>query len=353
MTLNIQEIISLIIITISVLVSVVTVMKSRDLDEAVEPIISGCSTIITFFIMVGYYEKFNDLATYIIDYILKDGVKYNGVLHICAIVILFCIVKFIIQGILKILHSFSVHNVIGSLKNNKGFLLVFSIIFGIIRGMVIIILICIPLVLFNSLVETGNRINVLDGLKAYQRMENLVDNKKIQLISDGLMQDVSNNAIVYYNGITLEDGVTSNKEIDEKSIALTKDGKAQRQKAKNLYIWIGSNIKYDENKAIEIMDKSIKGESGAIPTFQSKKGICLDYACLYTAMARASGLKSRIIVGEAYNGEEYISHAWNQVYLEEEGKWINVDSTFYIAGDYFDCENFEEDHRQKDIAGEF
>lgn len=353
MILNIQEIISLIIIAMSVFVSVRSVMKNMDLDEAVEPIISGCSTIITFFIMVGYYEKFNDLATYIINYLLKDGVKYNGILHIFAIVILFCIVKFVIQGILKIIHSFSIHNVIGSLKNNKGFLLVFSTIFGVIRGMVIIILICIPLVLFNSLVEIDKRINVLEGLKAYQRMESLIDNKKIQLISDGLMKDVSSNAVVYYNGITLKDGVTSNKEIDEKALALTKDVKTQRQKAKNLYIWIGSNIKYDENKATEIMEKSIKGESGAIPTFQSKKGICLDYSCLFTAMARASGLKSRIIVGEAYNGEEFISHAWNQVYLEKEDRWINIDTTFYMAGDYFDIGNFQEDHRQKDVAGEF
>jgi len=353
MTLNIQEIISLVIITVSVLVSIGKVMKDKDLDEAIEPIISGCSTIITFFIMIGYYEKFNNLATYITNLVLQNAVKYNGVFHICAIVILFCMVKFIIQGVLKILHSFSTHNFIGKIGNNKILLFLFTIIFGVIRGMVIIILICIPLVLFNSLVGSSNRINVLDGLKAYERVESLVDTKKVQLISDGLMQDVSSNAIVYYNGITLAEGITSNKEINEKSLSLTKDVKTQKQKAKNLYIWIGSNIKYDDKKAVEIMNKSVKGESGAIPTFNSKKGICFDYACLFTAMAKASGLKSRIIVGEAYNGEAYISHAWNQVYIEEENTWINVDATFYSGGDYFDNENFMEDHREKSVAGEF
>lgn len=353
MTLNIQEIICLIIITLSVIISVGKVMKSNDLDDAVEPIISGCSTIITFFIMVGYYEAFNNLATYSLNLVLQNGVKYNGALHICVIVLLFCIVKFLIQGLLNILHSFSVHNVFGNIKNNKLFLFIFSLVFGIIRGMVIIILICIPLVLFNSLVESNNRINVLDGLKAYDRMESLVDNKKIRLISNGLTQDVSSNSVVYYNGITLEEGVTSNREIDEKAIELTKTGDSQRKKAKDLYIWIGTNIKYDDNKAASIMEKQEKGESGAIPTFNNKTGICLDYACLYTAMAKASGLKTRIIVGEAFNGEEFISHAWNQVYLEEENKWINVDATFYTGGDYFDSKNFNEDHKEKDIAGEF
>ena len=94
-------------------------------------------------------------------------------------------------------------------------------------------------------------------------------------------------------------------------------------------------------------------ESGAIITFNEKKGICFDFACLFTAMAKDIGLKSRIIVGNAFNGSEYISHAWNQAYLEDEEKWINIDSTFYNAGEYFDNYNFNEDHISEKIAGEY
>ena len=353
MELNLQQSISLIIILLSILVSIFKVMKNKDLDEAVEPIISGCSTIITFFIMIGYYDNFNNLATYLINLVTKEGARYNGILHIAVIVVSFCLVKFIIQGLLNVMHSFSLHNAIGTIKKSRIILLLFGIVFGAIRGMVIIILICIPVVLFNNLVQPSNRINVLDGLKAYERMESLVDNKKILIISDGLMKDVASNTVTYYNGITLEEGVASNKQIDEKAVILTKNDKTEREKAKDLYIWIGSNINYDNEKAKSIMQKSVKDKSGAIETFESRKGICFDYSCLFTAMAKAINLKSRIIVGEAYNGEEFISHAWNQVYLADENKWINVDSTFYSGGNYFDSDKFAEDHRQKDIAGEF
>ena len=34
-------------------------------------------------------------------------------------------------------------------------------------------------------------------------------------------------------------------------------------------------------------------------------------------------------------------------------KWINVDTTFYISGDYFDSNLFDEDHIEEEIAGEW
>ena len=82
-------------------------------------------------------------------------------------------------------------------------------------------------------------------------------------------------------------------------------------------------------------------------------GICFDYACLYVSMARAAGLKVRLVTGEAFDGNSYGSHAWNQVYLSDERRWINVDTTFYISGDYFDSNLFEEDHIEGEIAGEW
>ena len=40
-------------------------------------------------------------------------------------------------------------------------------------------------------------------------------------------------------------------------------------------------------------------------------------------------------------------------YLTDEEKWINVDTTFYISGDYFDSNLFYEDHIEEEIAGEW
>lgn len=353
MELMIQQNLSLFIILLSILFSLLSVFKNKNIDVAVEPIISGCSTIITFFIMIGYYDKFNSLATDILKLVIKEGAKYNGLLHIGAIVVFFCLIKLAIQGALTVLHSFSFYNVVNGIKNNKIFLLIFSIIFGAIRGMVIIILVCIPVVLFNSLVQSQNKINMLNDLKAYQRIENLVDSKKIEIISDGLKEDIASNTLVYYNGITLDQGIKSNDQIDDKAKDITKNAKTQREKAQIIYKWVGSNITYDDEKAKTIMDKSEDCKSGAIVTYQTRKGICFDYACLYTAMSKAVGLKTRIVVGEAYNGSEYVSHAWNQVYLSDENKWINVDSTFYSAGNYFDNQNFSSDHKEREVAGEF
>jgi transglutaminase-like putative cysteine protease len=71
------------------------------------------------------------------------------------------------------------------------------------------------------------------------------------------------------------------------------------------------------------------------------------------AMARANGLKVRIITGEGFNGVSWVSHAWNEVFIPEENKWIKVDPTFYKGGNYFNSKRFDLDHRDAKIAGEW
>ena len=82
-------------------------------------------------------------------------------------------------------------------------------------------------------------------------------------------------------------------------------------------------------KVLNGSDISKMPESGAICAFEKKSGICFDKACLYVAMARAINLKVRLIGGQAFDGKKYVGHAWNQVYLNDENIWINVDTTFY------------------------
>lgn len=159
--------------------------------------------------------------------------------------------------------------------------------------------------------------------------------------------------IVYYNGITLEKGVKSNKEIDEFAKDITSKFSKDKDKAKVIYNWVGENISYDYDKADRIMMNDYSKASGAISAFNSKEGICFDYACLYVAMARASGLKVRLISGEGFNGTSWVNHAWNQVYLKESGEWINVDPTFYKSGNYFNSRRFSIDHKGDKIIGEW
>lgn len=163
----------------------------------------------------------------------------------------------------------------------------------------------------------------------------------------------SGKTIIYYNGVTLDEGVRSNSEIDSFARKLVKGYSSDTQKAKVIYEWIGSNIKYDDNEAVAVMNDNYQAKSGAITAFNTRKGICFDYSCLYVAMCRAVGLKVRLITGEGYNGMTWVSHAWNQVYISETGKWINVDTTFASAGNYFNSSQFRYDHRDSSVAGEW
>lgn len=179
---------------------------------------------------------------------------------------------------------------------------------------------------------------------------NLLNNKqKISHIND----KNSSTPNVIYNGTTVEDGVKSNSIIEKKAKKITENASSDREKARDLYVWIGSNIEYDSSKAEKVLDSNDEEvESGAIYTFRDRSGICFDYACLYVAMARSVNLKVRLAIGEAYDGKKYVSHAWNEVYVADENRWINVDTTFYNGGDYFDSQNFNK-HINKEIIGEW
>lgn len=171
--------------------------------------------------------------------------------------------------------------------------------------------------------------------------------------SDNNSTEKSSQRIIYYNGITLDEGVRSNAQIDSFARNIVKNDETGLEKARTIYMWIGKNISYDNNKAQEVINNDFDVQSGAIPTFNTRKGICFDYSCLYVAMCRAVGLKVRLITGEGFNGMSWINHAWNQVYIKEEGKWINVDTTFSSAGNYFDSSRFIFDHRNGQVAGEW
>ena len=355
MNLSIQEIICIAVIIISIIFCVKNVIYTSDLEEAISPILSGLSTIVSFFIMIGYYEKIDLLATEILSSIFKSNIKDNGLVHIVTLIALFGCIKFLVYLLFKLLNYFSLKSIVRkiNINRNKSILVIFSIVFGAIRGMIVIVLLTIPFVLYNGLADYSKRITLFDGMKVYDQMERMIDEKKVQSISNGLIENISSNRIIYYNGVTLDEGVRSNSSIDEKARDITKRSISDYDKAKDIYKWVGSNIEYDDNKAEKVMSKDKDYESGAIVTFKTRKGICFDYSCLYTAMAKAVGLKTRIIIGEAYNGHEYVSHAWNQVYIEDENRWVNLDPTFYVAGDYFDNSNFDKEHKMKNIAGEF
>lgn len=351
MELNIQNILCIAIIIISIIFVVRNVLENVKLNDVVGSIISGTSTIITFLIMISKYHLFYKISSTITEKYFYEIINYKSIIQTFIIVAMFCIVKYLLVFILKILNMFSITNVLEK-TNNKFFLYLFSIIYGTIRGMVFIVLICIPLVLYNNIAKE-HKINFMKGFSVYDKVESLIDYKKVQLISDGVKEQIEKDSVVYYNGVTIDEAVKSNKEIRDKAKELTLRVYGDRDKARRLYIWIGNNIDYDNDKAVKVVNAPSCVNSGAIVTYETRKGICFDYASLFTAMCKSIGLKSRVIVGEALSGNEYVSHAWNEVYLADEKKWINVDATFYNGGDFFDSKNFNNYHKKIRIAGEF
>ncbi|MGL5634480.1 MAG: transglutaminase-like domain-containing protein [Sarcina sp.] len=160
--------------------------------------------------------------------------------------------------------------------------------------------------------------------------------------------------IVYYNGVTLADAVKSDPAIDAKAKQITSRDTNDIEKARSIYNWVGENIKYDDAKAEEIVKNQGKGvASGAIEAFNTREGVCFDYASLYAAMAKDVGLKVRIISGEGYTGSSWGPHAWNEVYIPSENKWIPVDPTFASSGDYFATSDFYATHKDGKIIGQW
>ena len=102
----------------------------------------------------------------------------------------------------------------------------------------------------------------------------------------------------------------------EKANELTRGCNSDIEAIEKIYVFIKDNISYDTEKA-----ETIKNFYTPNPdeTLAIKKGICFDYASLTCAMFRANGIPTRLVTGRV-SGD--LSHAWNSVYLENEG-WVD------------------------------
>jgi hypothetical protein len=159
--------------------------------------------------------------------------------------------------------------------------------------------------------------------------------------------------ITYFNGVTLEEAVKSDSQIDATARQVVGSTRENRQKAYLIYQWITRNVHYDERKAAALSQDPSGIKSGSIMAFNTRRGVCFDYSCLYVSMCREVGLKVRLLTGLGYSGTSWGDHAWNQVYIPEENRWLNVDATFGTVNNYFDKPDFNVDHRDAEVQGEW
>lgn len=88
-----------------------------------------------------------------------------------------------------------------------------------------------------------------------------------------------------------------------------------REKIERLTSWV----------AKEIRDEPVDSFS-ALEVLHTRKGECQAHALLYTAMARALGIPTRLIGGIVYmEGMGFLYHAWAESFVDD---WLPVDPTF-------------------------
>lgn len=159
---------------------------------------------------------------------------------------------------------------------------------------------------------------------------------------------------VFINGETVENAVRANPAINNTAIDLVRGCADKMERARRLYDWICANITYDDEKLLALEEDPFQLDSGAVPAFAQRRGICFDIASLYAAMCRAVHVPVRLVTGEALGAEGWVSHAWNEVYNPKEDRWVPVDATFGLGGgDYFDSPDFWRDHREPVIQGQW
>ncbi|NEW08455.1 transglutaminase domain-containing protein [Paenibacillus sp. SYP-B3998] len=134
--------------------------------------------------------------------------------------------------------------------------------------------------------------------------------------------------------------------ISDAALEVTARGKTDEEKAELLYKWVGTRVQYDWDKVKLYEEQRIWKEQTPEDTFNSHKGVCIDYSRLYALMARSAGLDVKVVTGLGYDGQgSYGPHAWNEVYLKETDRWVPLDSTWVASGgNWFNPPNFDQTH---------
>lgn len=100
---------------------------------------------------------------------------------------------------------------------------------------------------------------------------------------------------------------------------ICKDSSSDKEKVLAIYDWVITNISYDYDA--DPMYQSIEINR----TVTTRKGICFDFANLFTMMCRSQGIPCYSVDGYKKDDENSL-HTWNRVYYD--GNWWNCDVTF-------------------------
>ncbi len=139
---------------------------------------------------------------------------------------------------------------------------------------------------------------------------------------------------------------SNNEKVIELSRKIVEGKNTDLEKVKAIYEWVADNIKYDYKKYSNHQKNNYDNNYGALVTLETNKGVCYDYSTLVAALGRAAQLETKVIEGEGITNGFRGLHAWNEIYISEENRWIKLDSTFAATSgsNYFDTEDFDDSH---------
>lgn len=105
-------------------------------------------------------------------------------------------------------------------------------------------------------------------------------------------------------------------DIAAKAEEISRDAKSESDTVETLVKWVDQNVK-----------NTYEDSFTALGVLQDLKGECQAHTLLYTALARARKLPTRVISGLIYlEGKGFVYHAWAESYAD--GRWRTVDPTF-------------------------
>jgi len=108
---------------------------------------------------------------------------------------------------------------------------------------------------------------------------------------------------------------TYDPKIINKSFEITEGADSKLEKANLLSDWVFENIEKDYTISLP----------SAVDVLRVRRGDCNEHTSLYTALARASGIPTKICIGVVYKDGRFYYHAWPAVYV---GEWRPMDPTF-------------------------
>lgn len=151
------------------------------------------------------------------------------------------------------------------------------------------------------------------GQKSTKNLYSQIDNKALQL-PDSLSMTTTQ----------ISNYINSNFVTDE-------------EKSRAIFVWVASNIQYDIDN-MYAMNFYEKRDEKIAKALKTKKGICINYAALFTDICLKSGLKSVIVEGYTkQNGfTDYIPHAWSAALIDS--SWFIFDPTWgsgYVSNGKF------------------